>query len=130
MKLNKLLEGIDYTIISGSTDIEVSDICYDSRKVKVGSLFICLSGSNFDGHDYIDSAIENGAKAVLVEKDVYRDDITIIKVSSTRRLLSKISINYFDNPIKNMKSIAITGTKGKTTTSFMIKNILEEDNKK
>ena len=130
MKLNKLLEGIDYTIISGSTDIEISDICYDSRKVKVGSLFICLSGSNFDGHDYIDSAIENGAKAVLVEKDVYRDDITIIKVSSTRRLLSKISINYFDNPIKNMKSIAITGTKGKTTTSFMIKNILEEDNKK
>ena len=130
MKLNKLLEGIDYTIISGSTDIEISDICYDSRKVKVGSLFICLSGFNFDGHDYIDSAIENGAKAVLVEKDVYRDDITIIKVSSTRRLLSKISINYFDNPIKNMKSIAITGTKGKTTTSFMIKNILEEDNKK
>lgn len=130
MKLNKLLEGIDYTIISGSTDIEISDICYDSRKVKVGSLFICLSGSNFDGHDYIDSAIENGAKAVLVEKDIYRDDITIIKVSSTRRLLSKISINYFDNPIKNMKSIAITGTKGKTTTSFMIKNILEEDNKK
>ena len=130
MKLNKLLEGIDYTIISGSTDIEISDICYDSRKVKVGSLFICLSGFNFDGHDYIDSAIENGAKAVLVEKDIYRDDITIIKVSSTRRLLSKISINYFDNPIKNMKSIAITGTKGKTTTSFMIKNILEEDNKK
>lgn len=130
MKLNKLLEGIDYTIISGSTDIEISDICYDSRKVKVGSLFICLSGFNFDGHDYIDSAIENGAKAVLVEKDIYRDDFTIIKVSSTRRLLSKISINYFDNPIKNMKSIAITGTKGKTTTSFMIKNILEEDNKK
>ena len=130
MKLNKLLEGIDYTIISGSTDIEVSDICYDSRKVKVGSLFICLSGSNFDGHDYIDSAIENGAKAVLVEKNIDRRDTTIIKVSSTRRLLSKISINYFDNPIKNMKSIAITGTKGKTTTSFMIKNILEEDNKK
>ena len=130
MKLNKLLEGIDYTIISGSTDIEISDICYDSRKVKVGSLFICLSGSNFDGHDYIDSAIENGAKAVLVEKDIDRRDTTIIKVSSTRRLLSKISINYFDNPIKNMKSIAITGTKGKTTTSFMIKNILEEDNKK
>ena len=130
MKLNKLLEGIDYTIINGSTDIEISDICYDSRKVKVGSLFICLSGSNFDGHDYIDSAIENGAKAVLVEKNIDRRDTTIIKVSSTRRLLSKISINYFDNPIKNMKSIAITGTKGKTTTSFMIKNILEEDNKK
>lgn len=130
MKLIKLLDGIDYTIINGSTDIEISDICYDSRKVKVGALFICLSGSNFDGHDYIDSAIENGAKTVLVEKDIYRDDITIIKVSSTRRLLSKISINYFDNPIKNMKSIAITGTKGKTTTSFMIKNILEEDNKK
>ena len=100
------------------------------NKLKVGALFICLSGTKFDGHDYIDCAINSGAKAVLVEKDIYRDDITIIKVSSTRRLLSKISINYFDNPIKNMKSIAITGTKGKTTTSFMIKNILEEDNKK
>lgn len=131
MKLNKILENIEYSIIKGNTDIEINNIYYDSRKVDNGSLFICLSGSSFDGHDYIDSAIQKGAKAVLVEKDINIDkDITIIKVSNTRKLLSQISINYFNNPSKELTTIAITGTKGKTTTSFMIKNILEQDNKK
>lgn len=131
MKLNKILENIEYSTIKGNTDIEINNIYYDSRKVDNDSLFICLSGSSFDGHDYIDSAIQKGAKAVLVEKDINIDkDITIIKVSNTRKLLSQISINYFNNPSKELTTIAITGTKGKTTTSFMIKNILEQDNKK
>lgn len=130
MKLEKILEKTNYSIINGSTNIEITDICYDSRKIKEGSLFICLVGSSFDGHDYIDSAIEKGAKAVLVEKDIFRKDITIIKVNNTRRVLSQISINYFSNPSSQLTTIAITGTKGKTTTSFMIKNILEEENKK
>lgn len=131
MKLNKILENIEYNIIKGNTDIEINNIYYDSRKVEKNSLFICLSGSSFDGHDYIDSAIQKGAKAVLVEKDINIDkDITIIKVSNTRKLLSQISINYFNNPSKELTTIAITGTKGKTTTSFMIKNILEQEGKK
>lgn len=131
MKLNKILENIKYSTIKGNTDIEINNIYYDSRKVDNDSLFICLSGSSFDGHDYIDGAIQKGAKAVLVEKDINIDkDITIIKVSNTRKLLSQISINYFNNPSKELTTIAITGTKGKTTTSFMIKNILEQDNKK
>lgn len=131
MKLNKILENIEYSIIKGNTDIEINNIYYDSRKVEKNSLFICLSGSSFDGHDYIDSAIQKGAKAVLVEKDINIDkDITIIKVSNTRKLLSQISINYFNNPSKELTTIAITGTKGKTTTSFMIKNILEQEGKK
>ena len=130
MKLERVLEKVEYSIINGNTDIEITDICYDSRKIKEGCLFICLVGSSFDGHDYIDSAIEKGAKAVLVEKDITRKDITVIKVDNTRRVLSQVSINYFNNPGSKLTTIAITGTKGKTTTSFMIKNILDEDNKK
>ena len=130
MKLEKVLEKVEYSIINGNTNTEITDICYDSRKIKEGCLFICLVGSSFDGHDYIDSAIEKGAKAILVEKNITREDITIIKVNNTRRVLSQISINYFNNPSSKLTTIAITGTKGKTTTSFMIKNILEEDNKK
>lgn len=131
MKLNKVLEKIEYSIIKGNIEIEINNIYYDSRKVEKDSLFICLSGATFDGHNYIDSAIQKGAKAILVEKDINIDkDITIIKVSNTRKLLSQISINYFDNPSSKLTTIAITGTKGKTTTSFMIKNILEQDNKK
>ena len=124
MKLEKVLEKVEYSIINGNTNTEITDICYDSRKIKEGCLFICLVGSSFDGHDYIDSAIEKGAKAILVEKDITREDITIIKVNNTRRVLSQISINYFNNPSSKLTTIAITGTKGKTTTSFMIKNIL------
>ena len=126
MKLIGLLHNVDYEIVKGDINISINDICYDSRKIKEGCLFICLVGSSFDGHDYIDSAIEKGAKAILVEKDITREDITIIKVNNTRRVLSQISINYFNNPSSKLTTIAITGTKGKTTTSWMIKNILEE----
>lgn len=131
MKLNKILDKIEYNVIKGNTDLEINNIYYDSRKIEKDSLFICLSGASFDGHDYINSAIQKGTKAILVEKDIDVDEnITIIKVSNTRKILSQISINYFNNPSKELTTIAITGTKGKTTTSFMIKNILEQDNKK
>ena len=93
MKLEKVLEKVEYSIINGNTNTEITDICYDSRKIKEGCLFICLVGSSFDSHDYIDSAIEKGAKAILVEKNITREDITIIKVNNTRRVLSQISIN-------------------------------------
>ena len=83
MKLEKVLEKVEYSIINGNTNTEITDICYDSRKIKEGCLFICLVGSSFDGHDYIDSAIEKGAKAILVEKNITREDITIIKVNNT-----------------------------------------------
>ena len=130
MKLKKLLEGIEYELVKGNVDIEVSNIYYDSRKVEEGSLFYAMVGSSVDGHDYIDSAIEKGAKVIVISKDINIDkDVTVIKIDDTRRMLSKISINFFGNPIEEMTSIAITGTKGKTTTTWMIKNILEEDSK-
>ena len=131
MKLEKLLEGIEYELVKGNIDTDVNNIYYDSRKVEKGSLFYCMEGTTVDGHDYIDSAIEKGASVIVISKDVnINSDVTVIKIKDTRRMLSKISINFFGNPIKELTSIAITGTKGKTTTTWMIKNILEEDNKK
>ena len=130
MKLEYLLYNINYQIVNGSLDFYVKDICYDSRKVSEGSLFVALVGANSDGHDYIDMAIEKGAKVIVVEKDiVVEDDVTVIKVSDTRRVLSKLAMNFYKNPSNELTMIGITGTKGKTTTASMIKNILEEDGK-
>lgn len=127
MKLEKLLNKIDYTLLQGNIELNIKDLAYDSRNVLDDYAFIALNGNNVDGHDYINDAINNGAKVIIVNKDITLDnkDITIIKVENTNKILSKLSLNFFDNPHKKMTTIAITGTKGKTTTSFMIKKILE-----
>lgn len=131
MKLKKILNNIEYELIKGSLDTNVTDLCYDSRKVKEGSAFICLSGIQSDGHDFIESAIEKGATTIFIEKDIeVSQPVTVIKLSNTRKNLSLLAINYFDNPSSKLTMIGITGTKGKTTTSWMIKNILEADGKK
>lgn len=131
MKLKDLLKDVEYDLVKGNIDVEVNNIYYDSRKVEDGSLFYCMEGASVDGHDYIRSAIEKGANSVIVSKDIDIDeDITVIKVKDSRKMLSKISINFFREPMNELTSIAITGTKGKTTTAWMIKNILEEDGKK
>lgn len=131
MKLEKILNNIDYKLIKGSLDTEVSGLYYDSRKVTNGSAFICLSGTQVDGHDYIKSAIEKGATTIIIEKDVeVPEDVTVVKLPNTRKNLSLLAINYFDNPASKLTMIGITGTKGKTTTSWMIKNILEEEGHK
>ena len=131
MKLEKILNNIDYKLIKGSLDTEVSGLYYDSRKVTNGSAFICLSGTQVDGHDYIEFAIEKGATTIIIEKDVeVPEDVTVVKLPNTRKNLSLLAINYFDNPASKLTMIGITGTKGKTTTSWMIKNILEEDGHK
>lgn len=125
MNLNKIIENLKTTSIFGNTDIEISDIIYDSRKVKKDCIFVCLKGVNSNGHDFIPQAIELGAKAVVVEENMPIAGVTVIKVENTRKALAHMSANFFKNPSKELKTIAITGTKGKTTTSFMIKSILE-----
>lgn len=126
MKLNNLLKNTDYKIIQGSADVEISDIVYDSRKIVPGSMFVCLKGYNSDGHSYASQAVEKDASAILVCDDIEINDnkITVIKVKDTRESLAYISAEFFNNPAKELTTIAITGTKGKTTTVAMIKTIL------
>ncbi len=132
MKLKKILEGIDYKVLSGNDDCEINKIEYDSRKVVTNDVFVCIKGFATDGHKYIKNAVELGAKTIIVQDDVEvnRNDINIIKVQDTRKALALAGENYYGNPSKKINIIGITGTNGKTTTSFMIKDILEQAGKK
>ena len=107
-------------------NIEIKDICYDSRKVTENCIFVCLRGINHDGHAYAKQAIQNGAAAILSETELEILEVPLIIVDNTRQCLAKISANFFEHPASKLTTIAITGTKGKTTTSFMIKSILEK----
>jgi UDP-N-acetylmuramoyl-L-alanyl-D-glutamate--2,6-diaminopimelate ligase len=127
MKLRKILEGTDYKLIKGSIDIEINKIQYDSRKVQQGDIFFCIEGYKVDGHDYIKDAIDRGASVIVCQKDIeILEQCTVIKYENTRKALSLCSANFYDNPSNKMKIIGITGTNGKTTSTYMIKSILEK----
>lgn len=131
MLLSKLLEKTDYEILKGDVNKEITTLVYDSRKVEPGSVFVCISGTRNDAHEYIPSAIEKGAVAVIVEKKVeVLADISVIYVESARKALAFMAAAFFDYPASKMTTIGLTGTKGKTTTSYMIKEILETAGKK
>lgn len=126
MKLTQLLERLQYEVIQGKDDIEVTELINDSRKVTDGSVFVCISGAVSDGHAYIQDVAEKGAAAVIVEKDVDAPEgLTVIRVEDTRYALALMSCAYFGYPAEKLKVIGITGTKGKTTTTYMVKSILE-----
>lgn len=126
MKLSQLLERMEYEIVQGSADTEISTLVYDSRKVEKDSAFVCISGSVRDAHEFIPDVVKAGAAVVVVEKDVKVDEhVTVVKVKNTRLALACMSAAYFGHPAEKLKTIGITGTKGKTTTTYMIKSILE-----
>lgn len=131
VKLAKLLEKVDYQLIQGSLDTEVADIAYDSRKVKEGMLFMAIAGTVVDGHKFIPDVIERGASVIVAERDIEiaNKDITVVKVKNGRAALSKMSAAYFDYPAEKMISIGITGTKGKSTTTYMVRDIIEKSGK-
>ncbi len=126
MKLKDLIKQIDVIKIDGETDIDIMHIDHDSRKIENDSLFIAIKGFIVDGHDFIENAIKNGAKAVLVEKDTDSiEGITIVKVENTREVMAKISSIFFKEPSKKIDIIGITGTNGKTSTTYFIKSIFD-----
>lgn len=127
MRLREILSDVKYSLVKGDLDLEISDIVYDSRKALEGVMFVAISGFRVDGHDYIDKAIDNGCKVIIIEKDIeISADVTVIRLDDTRVGLSIMSRTFFGYPDKEMTTIAITGTKGKTTTSTMIQSILNE----
>ena len=134
MKLEKILEKVEYKCVRGSIDREVTDIVYDSRKADGTKAFVCLCGAMADGHEYIQSAYEKGCRVFITQKESEQtqglEDITIVRLENTRKSLSYLSASLFDYPAEKLTTIALTGTKGKTATAFMIKNILEKAGKK
>ncbi|MBR4027949.1 MAG: UDP-N-acetylmuramoyl-L-alanyl-D-glutamate--2,6-diaminopimelate ligase, partial [Lachnospiraceae bacterium] len=126
MQIRNLLEHLEYTLLAGSIDTEITTLVYDSRKVIKGSVFVCISGTVRDTHDFIPDVVEKGASVLIVEKDVeLLEGITYIKVENSRKALAYLSAAYFDYPATKIKTIGITGTKGKTTTTYLVKSILE-----
>lgn len=126
MKLSQILEGIK--TLNSFEDTEVVDVTQDSRLVKEGSLFVCVKGAAFDGHTVAAEMLEKGAAAVVTERDLGLDRQIIVE--NSRASFSPICANFYGNPAKKLKLIGLTGTNGKTTTTFLIKQILENSGKK
>lgn len=126
MKLSELLKGIE--VKNSYEDVEILDVTQDSRLVTKGSLFVCIKGAAFDGHNVAQQMLDNGAQAVVVERDLGINNQII--VDDTRSIYSFICSNFFGNPAKKLKLIGLTGTNGKTTTTFLIKQILENSGKR
>ena len=136
MELKKLLNGIENYKSKGNIEIDVLSIEDNSKNVKPGSLFVAVKGFDFDGHNFVEEAIVNGATAVILDMNAdfknikIPEDITVVIVKDSRVALAVVACNFYGNPSKNFTLIGITGTKGKTTTAYMIKTILEKAGKK
>lgn len=137
MKLNEILVGLEGLKVRGNLEIEINNLDKDSRNIGKGDLFIAVKGFTEDGHEYVETAISQGATAVMLEEGVSTElikkipkEVTVIVAKDTRYALAICSCNFYANPSRRFKLIGVTGTKGKTTTTFMIKKILEKAGKK
>jgi len=137
MELKSILSGLEGLKVKGNLNIDITNIDSDSRNIKKNGLFVAINGFDVDGHNYIKEAIKKGAIAVIASIDIDKkilkeimNDITIILAPDTRYALAIASCNFYDNPSRKFKLVGITGTKGKTTTSYMVKSILERAGKK
>ncbi len=125
MQLKVLLRAITPRRVIGPPDREVEGIAYDSRRVQRNTLFVALPGEKSDGHDFIDQAVEKGASVIVSEREISSPRATCVLVDKTRPVLADLSATFFGNPSRKLKMAAVTGTNGKTTTSFLIKHICE-----
>ena len=135
MKLSEVLKGIEEIEVRGELEIDVPSIAYDSRKVENGGMFVAIVGFKMDGHNYIESAIQSGAKIIAMQEGAYDagmipEGITVVFSKDTRKFLPMVACNFYGNPTRELKVVGVTGTKGKTTTTYMIKSILEHAGKK
>ena len=136
MELKQILNGLEGLKVRGNLEVDIENVENDSRKIKENGMFVAIKGFDVDGHEFIKQAIDNGAKAIVIEEgtklkktDVHEDTV-IVMTPNTRIANAKIACNFYRNPSKKLKLIGITGTKGKTTTTFMIKSILEKHGQK
>ena len=131
--LGELLKEISYECVCGTTEQEIPDVIYDSRKVTAGCLFVCIPGAKADGHKFAADAVRSGAAALLTEHEVELPegaDVTVIRVEDVHYALAFVSAAFFGHPARQLKIIGITGTKGKTTTTYLVKSILEQAGRK
>ncbi|MBI5193783.1 MAG: UDP-N-acetylmuramoyl-L-alanyl-D-glutamate--2,6-diaminopimelate ligase [Nitrospirae bacterium] len=129
LKLPELIKGIEIKTITGDINIDITSVTCDSRTVSAGTLFVAIKGFQTDGHKYINDVINKGAAALVIE-DTYAGpvrniSIPVLTVSDSREAISRIAINYYRTPSNNLKIIGVTGTNGKTTTTHLIKSIME-----
>ena len=125
MRLEQLLAGVAITASNADWNTEITGVCFDSRKVTPGCLFVAVVGYVSDGHQYIAMAMEKGAACVLCQ-NAPEGEIPYVQTADTRKGLALVSANWFDRPAEKMKIVGVTGTNGKTTTTNLIKTILEE----
>lgn len=132
LKLETIVDGYKCEILKGNKNIDIQGIQHDSRKISKDNMFIAIEGFTVDGHSYIDEAIGKGANCIVVQKDVKidKDDITLIKVDDTIEALAKFSSKYFSEPSKELDLIGVTGTNGKTSTTYLIKSIFDKNYEK
>lgn len=126
MKLKRLLDALWMYEFEGDSAISIQSVEMDSRLVKQGSLFICIEGYTTDGHEYIEQAVENGAVAIVAQKEVKQTSVPVIYVPDTKRAMAIIANTFYGHPTKQMKLIGVTGTNGKTTVTNMIDTILND----
>ena len=125
-QIKELIQALDYEVLQGTLEGDISELVYDTRKVIKDAMFVCIVGTAFDSHEKAAEVAEAGAKVLIVSREVeVPENVTVVKVADTRYALALIPAAYFDYPANTLKVIGITGTKGKTTTTFMIKSILE-----
>lgn len=126
--LKDIVYGVSLLETKGSTEVEVSQVCFDSRKVKPGALFVAVKGTQVDGHDYINQALENGAHAIIGETrpEDLPGGISFLKTDNSARALGIVAARYYENPSEDLQLVAITGTNGKTTTTTLLYNLFQQ----